>query len=165
MTPWLNRAPEERALLNPCYLSLLLWGAATGYTAESGVGLPFGMAFLVNPLVLHRETRESLPIKVTTSLAVWLEDHQITRARGAERARALASFTKEALMFGGVRGLLRLKDVQISAEPDWKKPIAAELAKSSDEVSSCSKKAEFLGRWFARAGSPATVMALLGVRP
>ena len=65
MTPWTNRSPEERALLNPSFFSLLFWHAATGHMAEGGAGLPFGTGFLVLPIVLHRETRESLPKMVT----------------------------------------------------------------------------------------------------
>jgi hypothetical protein len=165
MTPWRDRSPEERALLNPSFFSLLFWHAATGHMTEGGIGLPFGTAFLVLPMVLHRETRESLPKMVATSLPVWLDDNQLVRARLAERARTLVPYTKEALMFGDIRGFLKVSADAVSAEKGWKDKISAELRKSSDEVRSCAKRADFLGRWFARAGSPVTVMALMGVRP
>jgi hypothetical protein len=165
MTPWTNRSPEERALLNPSFFSLLFWHAATGHMAEGGAGLPFGTGFLVLPMVLHRETRESLPKMVTTSLPVWLDDNPLVRARLAERARTLVPYTREALLFGGTRGFLTVSEDRVSAEQGWKRKISAELRRSSDEVRSCAKRADFLGRWFARAGSPATVMALMGVRP
>lgn len=77
----------------------------------------------------------------------------------------LAPYTKEALMFGGTRGFLTISTDAISAEESWKRKVNAERKRSSDEVRSCAKKAEFLGKWFARAGSPTTVMALMGVRP
>lgn len=165
MTQWLNRSPEERALLNPSFFSLLFWHAATGHMVEGGAGLPFGTAFLVLPIVLHRETRESLPKTVTTSLPVWLENNQLVRARLAERARTLVPYTKESLIFGGIRGMLKVSADVVSTEQGWKRKISAELRRSSDEVRSCAKRADFLGRWFARTGSPATVMALMGVRP
>jgi hypothetical protein len=165
MIPWIDRSPEERALLNPSFFSFLFWHAATGHLGESGNGLPFGTTFLILPMVLHRETRESLPKTVTTSLPVWLDDNQLVRARLAERARTLVPYTKEALMFGGIRGFLKVSAVSVFAEQGWKRKISAGVKGSTDEVRSCAKKADFLGRWFARAGSPATVMALLGVRP
>lgn len=165
MTPWTNRSHEERALLNPSFFSLLFWHAATGHMVEGGAGLPFGTSFLVLPLVLHRETRESLPKMVTTSLPVWLDDNPLVRARLAERARTLVPYSREALLFGGTRGFLTISEDRVSAEQGWKRKISAELRRSSDEVRSCAKRADFLGRWFARAGSPATVMALMGVRP
>lgn len=165
MTPWTHRSSEERALLNPSFFSLLFWHAATGHMTEGGTGLPFGIGFLVLPIVLHRETRELLPKIVTTSLPVWLDDNPLVRARLAEHARTLVPYTREALLFGGMRGFLTLSEDTISAEQGWKPKISAELKRSSDEVRSCAKRADFLGRWFARAGSPATVMALMGVRP
>ena len=165
MTQWLTRSQEERALLNPSFLSLLFWHAATGHMAEGNVGLPFSTSFLVLPIVLHGETRESLPKIVTTSLPVWLNDNQLVRARVAERARTLVPYTKEALVFGGVRCLLKLSAEAVSAERSWKLKVTGAFVGSSDEVRSCAKRAHFLGRWFARSGSPATVMALLGVRP
>lgn len=165
MTPWASRAPEERALLNPSFFSLLVWHAASGHKAEGGVGLPFATSFLVLPLVLHRETRESLPKMVTTSLPVWLDENPLVQARLAERCRMLVPFTKEALMFGGVRGFLTISTDVVSAAQSWKRKVTAELRTSSVEVRACAKKADFLGRWFARTGSPTTVMALMGVRP
>jgi hypothetical protein len=165
MTAWTDRSPEERALLNPGFFSMLFWHAATGHMAEGGAGLPFGTGFLVLPMVLHRETRESLPKMVTTSLPVWLDDNPLVRARLAERARTLVPYTREALLFGGTRGILMVREDRVAAEQGWKRKISAELRRSSDEVRSCAKRADFLGRWFARAGSPATVMALMGVRP
>jgi len=165
MIPWPDRSAEERALLNPSFFSVLFWHAATGHSGELGVDLPFSTAFLILPMVLHRETRESLPKMVTTSLPVWLDDNQLVRVRLAERARTLVPYTKEALMFGGTRGFLKVSSTSVIAEQDWKRRINAGVKNATDEVHSCAKKADFLGRWFARAGSPATVMALFGVRP
>ena len=36
---------------------------------------------------------------------------------------------------------------------------------ATDEVRACIKKAEFVGKWFARSGDYTTVMALWGVAP
>lgn len=161
----MNRAPEERALLNPSFFSLLFWHAASGHTAELGTGLPFVTSFLVLPLVLHRETRESLPKRVMTSLPVWLDENPLVRVRFAERSSMLVPYAKEALMFGSMRGFLKIGADEIAAEMGWQRKVNAELKRTSEEVRTCAKRAEFLGRWFARAGSSATVMALMGVRP
>jgi hypothetical protein len=98
-------------------------------------------------------------------LPVWLDDNPLIRAQLAERARTLVPYSREALLFGGTLGFLTVSEDRVSAEQGWKRKISAELRRSSDEVRSCAKRADFLGRWFARAGSPATVMALMGVRP
>jgi hypothetical protein len=165
MMSWIHRPAEEKALLNPSFCSTLLWQAAIGYAADAGAPLPFDVTFLVLPIVLHRETREALPKAVTTSLAVWLNENSLVRPRIADRATKLVTFTKEALMFGGVHGLLDLTNGIVAANIDWKRKITAMLKGSTDEVRACAKRAEFVGRWFAKAGSPGTVMALVGVKP
>ena len=165
MNDWASRPQEERALLNPGFCSILLWHAANGHVAVSRSGLPFDVSFLVLPIVLHRLTREALPRGTTTSLAVWLDEQSLARAQIADRARALVGFTKEALLFGGRHGLLTMSGSLVVGSQAWRKRIEAELARSSDEVGSCAKRAEFLGKWFASCGSGSTVMALMGVRP
>ena len=68
MTPWRERSLEERNLLNPGFCATLLWYAAQGYASERKMPMAIELSFLVLPLVLHLETRESLPRAITTSL-------------------------------------------------------------------------------------------------
>ena len=165
MMAWLGRSPEERGLLNPSFCAVLLWQAAQGHMANSHESLPFEAAFLVLAMVLHRETRESLPRGVATSLAVWLEEKPLSRSRIADLSRKLVPFTKEALIFGGLHGLVLLRSGSIQAHPNSRRRVTASLRDSSQEVRECAKRAEFVGRWFARTGSAATILALIGVRP
>lgn len=165
MNPWVNRSTEERAILNPSFCSCLLWKAAAGYESSINVPLPFDIAFLVLPLVLHRRTRESLPNTVRTSLAIWLDENPLSRSRVADNARALVPFTKEAILFGGLYGLLDLDSCDIAANSNWKKIIAANLKESTVEVQNCAKRADFIGKWFAKSGSHNTIMAIFGVKP
>lgn len=165
MTPWTSRAPEERALLNPSFCSCLLWHAAVGYESVDGEALPFELAFVVLPVVLHRQTRECLPRAARSSLAVWINEHPLARSHIAHRARLLMPFTKEALIFGGMHALVDLAGVKVRANKDWKKRIGADLKTATDEVRECAKRAEFVGKWLAGSGSSSTVMAILGVRP
>lgn len=165
MTPWKTRPSEEKTLLSPSFCAVLLWNAAVGYSSAGRSNLRFDLSFLVLPVVLHRGTRELLPRTVVTSLAVWLDENPLARARIADRARALTSFTKEGLLFGGVHGMLELADGTVRHNPDWKKKVTSELKAASNEVQACAKRAEFVGKWFAKAGGPATVMATIGVKP
>jgi hypothetical protein len=144
---------------------MLLWQAAFGYTSERETAMPVELSFLVLPLVLHGETRESLPRQITTSLATWLSEHPLVLTRIGERACALRPFTREALIFGGSQGLLLLSVEGIRANAALKRRVAAGLRATSDEVRVCAKRSEFVGRWFERGGGTETVMALLGVRP
>ncbi len=165
MTTWEQRSNEERALLNPGFCANLFWHAARGYAGESGGALSFEESFLVLPFVLHRETREALPRTTRTSLAVWLEENPLARGRVANRARLLVPFTKEALIFAGIHGFIRLDIGQLRSGDRWTGAVTSALGVSSDEVQICAKRADFVGRWFARAGSASTVLALIGVRP
>jgi ABC-3C biological conflict system middle component len=165
MMPWYQRSPEEKALLNPSFCATLLWHAALGYTDASNGSLSFEESFLVLPFVLHRETREALPRNIRTSLAVWLDNNPLARGQVVTRARLLVRFTKEGLLFGGVHGFIRIEEGWVRANEMWKQAVNGSLRESSDEVRRCTKKAEFLGKWIAMAGSKQTVLALMGVRP
>lgn len=165
MIAWAERAPEERALLNPSFCSILLWSAASGHAAAGEGLLAFEETFLVLPLVLHRATRESLPRTIRTSLAVWLTDNPLARGRVAVRARMLVPYTKEAVLFGGNHGLFEIRGGMLVPNRDWSKPISQSSSNTSDEVRDCAKRAEFVGAWFAKAGAASSVLALFGVRP
>lgn len=165
MTLWRARSIEERNLLNPGFCSMLLWQSALAYGSERKAAMAIELSFLVLPFVLHRETRESLPRKITTSLPTWLAEQPIVRTRLGERASALRPFTREALVFGGSHGLLSLSADGVLANDTMKRRVAAGLKPTSDEVRACAKRAEFFGRWLEKAGDKETVMALLGVRP
>jgi hypothetical protein len=165
MTSWADRSPEERALLNPSFCANLLWHAARGYSGDGDRALSFEETFLVLPFVLHRETREKLPRSTRTSLAVWLDENPLARGRVAIRARALVPFTKEALIFAGTHGFIRIEGGRLHANDLWKTAVNRAVKESSEEVRVCAKRADFIGNWFAKAGSASTVLALMGVRP
>jgi len=168
MNAWKERNKEEQRLLNPSFCATLLWNAATGFAVEKshyGPLMPIEEAFLVLAMVLHKETRDILPRSPATSLAVWATENPLARATVADRARVLVPFTKEALLFGGLHGLLEFPPHSVAANPEWRVKISRTLNQTSDEVRFCSKRAAFLGRWFALSGNAETVMSVIGVRP
>jgi hypothetical protein len=167
MKHWAERTREEQRLLNPSFCSVLLWYAAQGYAAglDTHPAMPFEETFLVLPMVLHRDIRDSLPRTTATSLAVWLGEHPLGRAMIPDRARLLVPFTKEAMRFGGAHGLLQFSHSALLAKLDWKTKVTSALSEASEEVRLCAKRAEFVGKWFAKAGNAETVMSIIGVRP
>lgn len=160
----MDRSPEERSILNPGFCSLLLWHAAVGYDKSANSPLPFDISFLVLPLVLHRTTRVSLPKTIRTSIVIWLDENTLFKSRIAHNARILVPFTKDALMFGGLHNLLDMSSCNVAANYHWKDTVEKHIKTSTEEVRTCAKSAEFVGRWLAKSGSPSTVMAILGVR-
>lgn len=165
MMAWSERSLEERAHLNPALCSILIWRCADAYHRAEDSHVRLDLVFLLLPLVLDRRTRDALPGNVKTSLPVWINNHPLLPLRVAERARALVSYSREALIFGGSYGLIEIELGSVKAAPEWKAKVSRALKESSEEVRTCAKKAEFIGRWFAKAGTPDTVMALIGVRP
>jgi len=164
MRVWRERAREEARLLNPSFLGLVMWSAGANFREAKGDGLPIQLAFLIAPITLHKATREALPRSPKTSLAVWLEENPFFRTGFAERAFALSPFVREALLFGAIHELFTIVGGRIvpARRSRW---LSGYLTDSSDEVRNCVKKAGFVGMWFGSAGSPATVMALWGVKP
>lgn len=165
MIAWAERSREERTLLNPGFCASLLWHATRGHVSFDGSDLTLEESFLILPIVLDRRTREALPRDTRTSLAAWLECDPLVRGRIATRARFLAGFTREALLFGGVHGFITSAHGRIRGGGEWATAVRKSLRASSDEVRETAKRAEFVGKWFAHAGAAPTVFALIGVRP
>jgi hypothetical protein len=166
MMPWSQRTLEERRLLNPAFCAQLIWRAARGHSSRNNALLALEEAFLVLPLVLHGEIRQSLPHNTRTSMPVWLESEPLRRRWIAAGARMLVSNTREALLFGGLRRFIEFDGSAIRAH-DQTSPTgeARTLKLTTDEVRDCAKRAEFIGKWMSHTGSAPTVLALLGVRP
>lgn len=127
--------------------------------------MPLELSFLILPIVLHRATRDELPVSTKTSLAVWLQHQPFASSQIADRARRLVPHTREALTFGGLHGLLAFDALRVIPQQEWRLKVRRSLRQCGEEVNTCAHKAEFVGKWFATAGEPTTVMALIGVRP
>jgi Family of unknown function (DUF6521) len=145
--------------LNPAFLALLVRQVATGYQEEGGRALPLPLAFVALPIVLHRPTRESLP-RITTSLPVWLQEHQFLREGFAVGARAIAPAVREALTVALSSTLVRLVDGALEVGEEPRRPRRA-----TAESRAIAARAHFVGRWLARAGDVATIYLLWGVKP
>lgn len=162
--PRSERPVEEARLLNPAFLALLIWACARGYGDKSGKGVPFPLLFVAMPAVLHKETRQSLPRAVSTRLPAWLAEHPHLLVRFAERASALVPLVQEGILFGANGGLLEVSPEGV-ANVRRPRGMAEFLENATTEVRECVKKAELVGKWFARSGDYSTVMALWGVAP
>ncbi len=160
---WSERPIEISHLLKPACCSTLLCESIAGCKQENGAGMPYSIAFLVLPVVLHKPTRDFLPKSIATKLHAWIQDNQSVRIGFAERVRWTIPYTKEGLHYASMAqlicisddGLLVLKKKRLKKLP-WPK---------TSEPSVCKNKAYFIGRWFSLAGDTATLLAMWGVRP
>ena len=92
---------------------------------------------------------------------VWLQDNQNVRIGFAERARDIVPVTKETVAFLLQVGAIAVDDragVRLTRYVSRNVPV-------NQEITDCYKKAEIVGRWFARAGAPAAIYTMWGVRP
>jgi hypothetical protein len=158
---WETRPTEIANLLNPAFCGELLRRSIRAHNTSIPRLIPYPLLFLVLPVVLHRETRESISATTREQMHVWLQSHQNTRIGFANRAKNLVPITREAISFLLQIGAIAVDDragVRLTRYVARNVPVSA-------EITDCQKKAEILGRWFARAGAPAAIYTMWGVKP
>ena len=166
MRRWSDRPLEIAHLLNPAFCGEVLCETISGYTRECRNPLPFSLVFLILPVVLHEKTRETMPATTRIPMHDWLSKNPEVRIDFAERARHLVPIAKEALSF-----LMQLSAVTLDTE-GVSSGLRAETHRNSGLEGAAAvalepyfKKARHLGVWFARAGEPANVYTMWGIRP
>lgn len=166
-SPWREQPSEQARLFNPAFLGALVLCAADGYehTSQERQSLPYSLAFLVLPIVLHKLTREALPRTTRTSLPAWISVNAHTQVGFPARASSLVSSTKDSIAVACHGGLLAIEGSRLCARAKMSTIARFANAVKSPEVSDCLKKAQFVGKWFAGSGDYQTIMALWGVRP
>lgn len=165
MVAWEQRPVEIANLLNPAFCALLLVDSSDGYRANYDGGMPYAIAFLILPLVLHDQTRETLPRTTRTDLHVWLQNHPEVRYEAGRRIVQLIPYTKEALIFGMHHGLINIDGQGALLVQRGMSRRTVPSLHSSSEILVIRKRAAFLGRWFAKLGDPIAIYAMWGIRP
>jgi hypothetical protein len=123
--------------------------------------MPWPLAFLVAPLVLHRATREALPKSTRSHLSTWITDHPVIRAGFPPRAQSLTGVVREGLRFGMSHGMLSISEDGLMRGT---LPVSARLIREGD-AGAIVRSAGFVGKWFTKEDQPGTVFVLLGVAP
>lgn len=161
MKTWRERVPEVAFLLNPAFCSLVIHEAVVAYQKEAGEGLRYPEAYLILPIVLHRETRLSLSSK--THMKKWIQHNSPLLIDFSHRAKSLVAVSYEAVDFSLQTGLIVYREGKLYS----RQPIASSRLDriSDEEMKECFSKAQHVGRWFARAGSGENIYAAWGVRP
>lgn len=147
-------------MLNPALLAAVISGAAIEYARADGKPMPWPLAFLVAPLVVHRGTREALPRTTATHLGNWVAQNPVIHAGIPARAQSLAEPVREGLRFGLAHGVLSVDEQGRLAGGLVDRPERART-----EVDQMIAKAGLVGKWLAKIDQPATAFAVLGVAP
>lgn len=161
MKSWFERSPEVSYLLNPAFCAGILYRSILSYKKECQRDFPFVLSYLVLPIVLHKETRQK--IKTTTHMQVWIQRNQELLIGYAKRSKSLVPITSEAIEF-------LLQNATISFNGDGiviTHPLKESKFKniSDEEMKECFKKADAVGKWFARNGTVENIYQSWGVRP
>jgi hypothetical protein len=164
IAPWTLRPVEEASLFNPAFGSLLLAKATADFHKQIGEGLPYPLAFLILPVVLHSDTRDALPVTTRAVMHNWIGEHASLLAGFPERTRRTVPITREAVLFALLHQKLTVSAGRFSP---GRRPYRtnATLADTTAETERCLRAAALLGRWLATAGTAATILTSWGVRP
>lgn len=157
MEEWSERTPAVADLLNPALIATIIATAASQYENRGKSPMPFELSFLVAPLVLHRDTRTALPMRIDSHLTKWVTAHEILAAGFGQRAKTLVKPVQEGLRFGLRSGAIELDGGNIRGHLRSRTPARI------GDIREIVKKAGFVGRWFTQIESSATAFALLGV--
>ncbi|MDN5745730.1 MAG: DUF6521 family protein [Nocardioidaceae bacterium] len=161
MTAWRFRSRAQAAMLNPALLAAITAAAASEYKRATGEPMPWPLAYLIAPLVLHRSTRESLPRTTRTHLGNWVSQNPVIHAGLSARAQSLAEPVREGLRFGLRHGALEVDDRgRLTGDL-----VAPAKKAAPGEAGQIIAKAGLVGKWLAKIDHPATVFAVMGVAP
>jgi hypothetical protein len=141
-----GRPAERDALYNAPFMALIIAQAAAGYEARAEGGLPFSLAFLAAPIVLHGPTRQVLPRQARSKMALWLEEHPVQRAGLGRRAASLVPAVRAGIRYGLRSGALALNDATLTAPRPKVKRDEVMLSREVDDI---LKSARYVGGWFA----------------
>lgn len=161
LPPWQERSQPAADVLNPAIVAVCIAWCARRYENDRDEPMPWELAFLVVPLVLHRTTRAAYPRSVSTHFGKWVNDNAEALARFSKNASAFAPYVREGLRYGLRSGALTLTvDATLSAKiPEQIKLIP------NTEFRQIATAAALTGAWFASAGTVENVFNQLGVSP
>lgn len=160
---WENRPATVANLLNPAFCGEIIRVMLKAYYSETNKALPFELTFLVLPLVLHKQSRESLPSSSSKNFYEWLEENTMTKIYLVEKVQHLVPYTREAILF-----LIYHTAVNFNAhgglEPiPYRKSSLQYL--NSEDIITIYKKAQLVGKWLGKAGDTKTIYASIGIKP
>lgn len=164
MEKWEDRSPIEANILNPAFCGEVIRRTIVAYNNnEEGIKFPFSLLHLILPILLHKKTRENMPLRSSTYFHSWVDANEHLFVDFAYRVKELIPYTNESIIF-----LLQHKAANI--DTNGKIEIVPYTQKNpsgdhSEEVKMIYKKAELLGKWFRLTGNEQTIYMFLKIRP
>jgi hypothetical protein len=162
LEPHRQRTFEVFNLFNPAFCGLVLMTVIDAYEDELKKAFPFSVSYLILPILLTKDLRETLPPTARQPMHAWIQKNPKVRIGFPERCRDLLNISHEAVTF-----LLQTKNLDLASDGclTVSKKIHIRSIKASDEMKEILKRASLLGKWLASCGSPSTIFTIWGVRP
>lgn len=162
---WSERAREDAFTFNPAYLGALSFEFVKSYQAACKLASPYALPFCALPFALYPDSRRLLPDSIRTGLYSWLERTPEAMVGYAGRARNLAPYIREGLMYATHRQVLQFDGGRIKS--GTKKASFSETTMNSitPDMRDTIRSVRMTGKWFAAAGEEQTILTSLGVRP
>jgi hypothetical protein len=160
--PWNRRPAEVANLFNPAYLAILLHQVSSGYESQRAQALPFALAFIALPIVMHRSTAKVLPKTSVTKLHLWLTENPEVLFEFGQRAASYAPYVREAISFGVSYGLLEFSQgssigkTRLSKLKGWEKESLPRIE---------TAQALLVGKLLGKEGDVRNIFSMFGVRP
>ena len=151
------------AATNPAFCAVVLRAFVKGYVEQDPEGVPLSLLLIPLPVLLSGDIAGALVgTNATTGLLPWVARNPEITIGLRERVGRVASFTREALLFG-----LRYRVLTITSAglvlPDTaglkKQPKFA----ATTDVGRALANGRKLGQWVGQVRSPQTVLVSLGV--
>ena len=160
--PSMMESREHRALFNPAAVSVVLARQCQGSRQRGRTQIPLTIALAGSLIAFHPRARLILPGNVGANFVTWLEREPQVKVDVAASLRGSSHWLRQGLAFALSNNVCA-----------WIGPASLAIgdAAPEDKISGHSEMAEiqrsayFLGRWLPEAGTEATVLALLGMRP
>lgn len=161
MRPWGERSDELASLLNPWLSAMVIESSVCGYEGKKKAPMPLSLAFLIIPLVMHRETFEAMPANSNAKFSNWVLDNARPLAGFGIRAKEMVPFVREGIVLGASLGILQFEDGCLKSTRD----VTTRAGRVNSTLAGLASKSKRIGSMWATAGPPATIYALLGVAP
>lgn len=158
---WENRPEITAHLINPAFCSEIMRVCVSAYKGESKSNFPFALSVLVLPLILNNGIRERLPKNKSNTIHGWINENEDLKIGLANNITSFIPFTRETVMFAIAHNSLSIDE---SGNIDVK-PRREKFKTEDEEIKSCLKKAEIIGKIFSKSGNPLTIYSILGIKP
>jgi hypothetical protein len=158
---WEDRPEITAHLINPAFCTEIMRECVSAYVAESNGKFPFALSVLVLPLILNSRIRERLPKSKSNTIHGWIIENEDLKIGLAPNIASFIPFTRETVMFAIAHNSLSIDEngnINVTAR-------RGKLKSEDEEIKSCLKKAEVMGKVLSKSGNPLTIYSILGIKP